>query len=107
MAVPVPVPIRQDARMSLATREIKGILSSEVLNTINSPFLVGRPLCTHHVLWERNKKQLSEDNLWACLLLVHNTCRSNHLDSRAENLERLDFFEGNIVGHDDGFKRRH
>jgi len=64
VAIPVPIPIHQDARTSLATREIKGMLSGEVLNTINSPFLVSRSPYTHHILWERNKKQLSGDNQW-------------------------------------------
>ena len=65
MAVPVPIsvpiPVRQSARMSFAVREIKGILSSKVLNTFNKLSLVSRLLCTHHVLRERN--ELSDDNL--------------------------------------------
>lgn len=47
--------------MRLATREIEGILSSEVLDTINSPFFSSRLLRTYHVLKESDK--LRDENL--------------------------------------------
>ena len=47
--------------MRLATCEIKCILSSEVLDTVNSPFFGSRLLRTHHVLRESDK--LRDDDL--------------------------------------------